>query len=159
MLPLLFKQEESVDYSRLFECVLCVNRSEWINERQEGGSSNLMNTVRDQLTIHLCELKQSSQNLELNFDHHDHLEQGYKIITHLSKLRRLKQILPEMTPLRQRAHMPLEQKIHMTLSMIQHDFALVECENPLSQKQMQECLTQLKSYTTYLQCKFIFAGK
>ncbi|ETO15909.1 hypothetical protein RFI_21454 [Reticulomyxa filosa] len=146
MLPLLFKQEESVDYSRLFECVLCVNRSEWIDERQEGGSSNLMNTVRDQLITHLCELEQSSQNLELDLDHPDHLEQGYKIVTHLSKLRRLEHILPEMTPLRQRAHMQLEQKIHMTLSMIQRDFALVECENPLSQKQMQECLTQLKSY-------------
>ncbi|ETN98397.1 hypothetical protein RFI_39113, partial [Reticulomyxa filosa] len=86
ILPLLMKQDPSFDYNRLFECVSCIHRSKWIEERQEWRYGNLMDEVKNKLLLHLCELEQLSKYLELDIDHPDHLEQGRKIVEHLEKL-------------------------------------------------------------------------
>ncbi|ETO00981.1 hypothetical protein RFI_36460 [Reticulomyxa filosa] len=58
MLHLLLREEESVNYNIFFSYT------------------------------NVCDLEQSNQYLELDFDHLDSLEKGYKVITYLSKLRR-----------------------------------------------------------------------
>ncbi|ETO03541.1 ATPase, partial [Reticulomyxa filosa] len=86
ILPLLIKQDPSFDYNRLFECVSCMHRSKWIEERQEWRYDNLMDEVKNKLLFHLCELEKASRYLELDIDHPDNLEQGHKIVEHLEKL-------------------------------------------------------------------------
>ncbi|ETO00628.1 hypothetical protein RFI_36812, partial [Reticulomyxa filosa] len=149
MLPLLMKQDLSFDYNRLFECIGCMNRSKWIEERQEGRGDNLMDAIKEKLMLHLCELKQSSTSLELDIDHPDHLEQGRKIVEHLEKLNRLESIIPEITNYHKEVGMKIEHAIRATVSTIEHEFSL-ERKNVHYQKEIKEQLKKLKVYTESL---------
>ncbi|ETN99341.1 intracellular protein transport protein USO1, partial [Reticulomyxa filosa] len=149
MLPLLMKQDPSFDYSRLFECIGCVYRSKWIEERQEERGSNLMDAIKEKLMLHLCELKQSSKCLELDIDHPDHLEQGRKIVEHLEKLNRLESIIPEITNYHKEVGMKIEHAIRATVSTIEHEFSL-EKRSVNYHKEIKEQLEKLKVYAESL---------
>ncbi|ETN99130.1 hypothetical protein RFI_38352 [Reticulomyxa filosa] len=118
------KPKVSFDYNRLYECVVCINQSEWIDERLRDGSSNLKETVKQILTLHLHELQQSSQELELDLDHPELLEEARNIFIHLGNLRRLEVIIPELAPFREKVSVPLEQSVRATLATIRREFAL-----------------------------------
>ncbi|ETO27642.1 purine NTPase, partial [Reticulomyxa filosa] len=141
MLPSLFKQDPSFDYNRLFDCVVCVNQSKWIDERQEGGSSTLMNGLKNKIVSYLYELQKSSQHLELDIDHPDHLEQGRKIVNHFEKLRNLEPVIPEISNYRKEVAVQIEYAIRTTLSSI---------ESVNHQKEIKEQLMKLKVYAESL---------
>ncbi|ETO03159.1 ATPase, partial [Reticulomyxa filosa] len=149
MLPLLMKQDPSFDYNRLFECIGCVHRSKWIEERQEGRGDNLMDEVKKKLILHLNELKQSSRCLELDIDHPNHLEQGRKIVEHLEKLSSLGSIIPEIANYHKEVGMKIEHAIRATVSTIKHEFSL-ERRSVHYQKEIKEQLEKLKVYVESL---------
>ncbi|ETN99157.1 hypothetical protein RFI_38324, partial [Reticulomyxa filosa] len=149
MLPLLMKQDPSFDYNRLFECIGCVHRSKWIEERQEGRGDNLMDAIKEKLMLHLYELKQSSKYLELDIDHPDHLEQGRKIVEHLEKLSRLESIIPEIADHSKEVGMKIEYAIRATVSTIKHEFSL-ERRSVNCQKEIKEQLEKLKEHVKIL---------
>ncbi|ETO16232.1 hypothetical protein RFI_21122, partial [Reticulomyxa filosa] len=146
----------SIDYNRLYECILCVSQSKWIDDRQEDGSSNLMDAIKQKLIAQLYELQQSSQNLEIDLDHPELVKDARNIFTHLRNLRRLEMIIPEITPFRQNIGTQLEQSIRSTLATIRREFAL-EAKNFANQENMKENLIRLKpcaeSIHNYLQKK------
>ncbi|ETO35047.1 hypothetical protein RFI_02028 [Reticulomyxa filosa] len=145
MLPLLNKQDSSFDYNRLFECVGCVNRSKWIVEKQGSESTELMDTIKEKLIVHLCELQQSCQHLELDLDHPDHLEQGRKVVNHLDKLRNLEAIIPEISTYRKEVGVQIEHAIRATLSTIEDEYSLGK-KDVNYQREIKEQLMKLKVY-------------
>jgi len=151
MLPLLYKQDESFNHDRLFECVDCVSRSKWIEERQpeRERNNNLMDTVQEKLIIHLKELQLSTRYLELDLDHPDHLEQGRKIIVHLDKMRPLEEIIPEMTKYRKETSAQLEYALRATLSCIEEEYSL-EKKGVSYQEEVKQNLMKLKLYADSL---------
>ncbi|ETO04255.1 hypothetical protein RFI_33142, partial [Reticulomyxa filosa] len=149
MLPLLIKQDPSFDYNRLFECVGCVSRSKWIVEKQGGESTELMDTIKEKLIAHLCELQQSCQHLELDLDHPDHLEQGRRVVSHLDKLRSLEAIIPEISNYRKDIDVQIERAIRATLSTIENEFSL-EKKGVNYQREVKEQLVKLKVYAESL---------
>ncbi|ETO33241.1 hypothetical protein RFI_03866 [Reticulomyxa filosa] len=137
------RQNVSIDYNRLCECVRCVSNSKWIDERQEDGSSSLMETIKQKLISHLHELQQLSQELELDLDHPEHFKDARNVFAHLGNLRRLEVTIPELTPFRQKAGGPLEQSVRAILATIRREFAL-EAKNVANQEKMKESLIQLR---------------
>ncbi|ETO08112.1 hypothetical protein RFI_29278 [Reticulomyxa filosa] len=137
------RQNVSIDYNRLYECVLCVSNSKWINERQEDDSGSLIDTIKQKLISHLHELQQLSQELELDLDHPEHFKDVRNVFAHLEHLRCLEAIIPELIPFRQKVAGPLEQSVRVTLATIRREFAL-EAKNVTNQKKMRESLIQLK---------------
>ncbi|ETO33243.1 hypothetical protein RFI_03864 [Reticulomyxa filosa] len=144
ILASLSKSDASVDYNRLYECVLCVSHSKWIDERQEGGNTNLMDAIKQKLFSHLYELQQSSLNLELDLDHPNQLAEARKIVTHLGNLRRLETIIPKISTNRKEVSMQLEHSIRATLATIRREFSL-ETKNVNCQEKIKDYLIQLKT--------------
>ncbi|ETO01343.1 hypothetical protein RFI_36099, partial [Reticulomyxa filosa] len=146
MMSSLSKPNTTLDYNRLYECVLCVSRSNWINERHEGGTSNSMDVIKKSLISHLWELQQRSEELELDLDCCEQFDEAHKIIMHLEKLRRLEEVIPELTHHRQEIVCQLEQPIRDTLAAIQREFAL-EKKSATKQEEIKYNLIQIKSCT------------
>ncbi|ETO31352.1 Helicase conserved domain containing protein, partial [Reticulomyxa filosa] len=145
MLPSLLKQDSSFDYNRLFDCIVCVDQSKWIDERQGGRSNKLMDDLKNKIIFYLHELQQSCQHLEFDIDHPDHLEQGRKIITYFEKLRKLESIIPEISNYRKEVAVQIEHAIRTNLSSIEYDFSL-NTNNICDQKEIKEQLVKLKMY-------------
>ncbi|ETO07885.1 hypothetical protein RFI_29507, partial [Reticulomyxa filosa] len=123
--------------------LITIDCMSWIDERQEDDSSNLIDIIKQKLKLHFYELQQSSQELEIDLDHPEHLKEARRIFNHLGNLRRLEMVIPEITPSRQRVSAQLEQSIQTTLAMIRREFAL-EAKNVANQEKMKESLIQLK---------------
>ncbi|ETO17964.1 viral A-type inclusion protein, partial [Reticulomyxa filosa] len=134
----------SVDYDRLFECVLCMSQLKWINECNGRDSNNPMDVVKQKLKMHFYDLEQLSQTLEIDLDHPNFL-QARNISAHLGKLRRLEVSIPEITSFCEKLGVQLEQPIRATLATIRREFAL-EIKDVSEQKKMKESLIQLKAY-------------
>ncbi|ETO30347.1 hypothetical protein RFI_06773 [Reticulomyxa filosa] len=152
------KPSVSFDYNRLYECVLCINQSEWIDERQEDGSSNLKETVKQKLTLHLHELQQLSEELELDLDHPELLKEARNIFTHLGNLRRLEVIIPKLAPFRQKVSILLEQSVRATLATIRREFALnTNVSNYEKTREelirLKPCAESIQNANSYLQKK------
>ncbi|ETO12050.1 hypothetical protein RFI_25326, partial [Reticulomyxa filosa] len=130
--------DSSFDYNRFFDCINCVCQSNWTKEQEEG-RNDLMEIIKERLLAYFDELQQSCQYLEMDLDHPEHFEQGHKIVTHLEKLRRLEQIIPEIVNYRRDISTRLECAIRSTLTTIKHEYSL-EKKNVRFQEKTKEYL-------------------
>ncbi|ETO18589.1 hypothetical protein RFI_18676, partial [Reticulomyxa filosa] len=148
ILSSLFKQDPSFDYNRLFDCVVCVDQLKWIDERKEG-NNKLMIDLKKNVESYLQELEQSYQYLEFDINHPDHLEQGRKIVSHLDKLRRLEDTIPEISTYRKSVSVRIEQAIKTTLLTIANEYSS-EKKTVNYQREIKEQLVKLKVYAESL---------
>ncbi|ETO00498.1 hypothetical protein RFI_36941 [Reticulomyxa filosa] len=139
MLPLLMKQDPSFDYNGFFECIDCVYRSKWIEERQEGRGDNLMDAVKEKLILHLNELKPVEQIFRI----------GYRSSRSFGARSQDKSIIPEIADHSKEVGMKIERAIRATVSTIEHEFSL-EKRSANYQKEIKEQLKKLRVYAESL---------
>jgi len=149
MLLLPMKQNQSLNYDRLFECVACINRSKWIEERKGVENGKLMEDVKKKMMNHVKEIQVSSRQLMLNVNQPDHVEQAYQILIHFEKMCRLEEIIPDLTNCRKDVNGQIQSEIRAILSAIGNEY-LLEKRGVSYQKDIHECLIKLKTYSDNL---------
>ncbi|ETO21276.1 hypothetical protein RFI_15929, partial [Reticulomyxa filosa] len=122
------------------------------------GNSNLKETVKQKLTLHLHELQQSSQEFELDLDHPELLKEARNIFTHLGNLRRLDVVIPELAPFRQKVSIPLEKSVRATLATIRQSIqnanSYLQKETFKNVKDLDSKINTIKEKLTNIEATF-----
>jgi len=94
ILMLIF-QKNSVSYSKLHDCLLCLENAKWIDEFRSGVYSDIIKSVKDQIVQHVKALHDSVVDLNLSLENFNKLEDASKAVLDINDIKILEKIIPE----------------------------------------------------------------